>query len=284
MWRFAFSTKSLRYLSLHDSLNEISEAGFKAVELYAERPHAYPSDFNAKKASQFITQLNELKLRVVNIDAYCTYGAAQLNRYLSWLSEDWLEREEQIKYTLDCVRVAAALGVKTVTISGGSPIPETMDRLEAWRLFVANMFRVLSVAERLGINLLLRPSPGFLIETADHIVSFLKEMEFPENLKVDFDIAHIICAGENPCEAFDKVASFVENVHLSDVLCRDIHSHLMVGEGELNIQEFFDCLSEHDYSGYVVINVDTEESSAKQTLINTVEKLKEHGVWNEERQ
>lgn len=282
MWKFAFSTKSLRYLSLADSIKEIAQAGFHAIELYAERPHAYPEDFNAKEVSKLISIMDDLKIKVINIDAYGTYGASQSSKYLSWLSEDWLEREQQIKYVLDCVRIAAALGVPCVTISGGSPIPETMDRREAWRLFVANMFRVLSVAEKLGIELLLRPSPDYLIETSDHLLSFLKEMEFPENLKIDFDVAHIHCAGENPCEAFEKVAPHVRNIHLSDVVCKDVHSHIMVGEGQVDVRGFFESVERCKYEGYVVLNIDTEESSVKPILANTVEKLKEHGVWTSE--
>jgi len=277
MLNFAFSTKSLKHLSLNDALNNIAKVGIRTVELYGERPHAYPPDFTAAQASSLLTQLSELKLKITTIDAYGTYGAAQSSKHLSWLAEDWVEREQQIRYTLDCARLAAALGIPKVVISAGSPIPETMDRMEAWRLFVANMYRVLSVVERLGVTLLLRPSPGYLIETSDQILAFLKEMEFPSSLKVDFDFAHLACAGEDPVDAFKTLLPYVENIHLSDAFCKESHAHVQVGEGQLDVKQFLTFLKEQNYDGQIVLYVDTEHTSADDVVAHTIEGLKKLG-------
>lgn len=271
---FALSTKSLKQYSLEQSIEYIANAGFKAVDIFADKPHLQPSAFTASKAAQLQNLLQEKQITAVDLDAY---GITDRNS--SWLSEDWKEREKYIHYTLDCARVAAAMGIKYVTISAGSLIPESMDYHEAWRLFIANMFRTLSVIGRLGVTILIRPAPDILISTSDQVIAFLKELEFPPQLGVAFDAAHAQCAGENPCEAVQKILPYTACIHLSDVFCSEPHSHVQLGEGELDIMGFLTCLLDLAYSGYIIIDPNTSEAPTKESLEQLGNWLKNNGFW-----
>ncbi|SFM93193.1 sugar phosphate isomerase/epimerase family protein [Thermodesulforhabdus norvegica] len=272
--KFALSTKSFRQFSLEQSIQSIAKAGFKNLDILAQKPHINPGDFTAAYAAQIQRALQDNKLTVVALDAY---GPPDFNP--SWLAEDWKEREERIRYTLDCARIAAALGIKYVTIPAGSPIPESMDYNEAWRLFVANMFRVLSTVGRLGITILLRPSPDILISTADQAIAFLRELEFPENLKIAFDPAHARCAGEDPCSTIQAILPQTACIYLSDVVCSESHSHVPIGEGELDVKAFLNCLMEASFDGYIIIDPASAEQPSQESLESLNKWLKENDFF-----
>lgn len=271
--KFALSTRSFKQFSLEQSFQFIAKAGFKHLDILAQKPHLHPSEFTAACAAQIQRALQENKLTVVAIDAF---GSSDFNP--SWLSEDWKEREERIRYTLDCSRIAAALGIKYVTIPAGSPIPESMDYNEAWRLFVANMFRVLSTVGRLGVTILLRPSPNLLISKAEQAMAFLRELEFPENLRIAFDPAHYHCSGENPCNALREILPQTACVYLSDFVCSENHTHVVpMGEGELDIKAFLACLKEASFDGYIIVDPASTEPPSQENLERLNRWLREKG-------
>lgn len=256
--KIAFSSRTYAFLPFYEALEVIAKAGFSCVEIFAEKPHLSPDKFNASMAVELSEHLKKHNLTVTSIDASSTHILCEedSHRVCSWLAEDWKERERRIRYTLDCARIAAAMGVSQIVISAGSPIPETMDSKEAWRLFVANMFRVLTVIERLGIMVVLKPAQGILIETAEQLLAFLKEMEFHPSLGVDVDVAHSYCCGQDPCDVFKTLAPYVRNIHISDGACGAVCRHLPFGEGTLEISRFAKCLREHNYDGVLTVCFD----------------------------
>ncbi|MCX7823373.1 MAG: sugar phosphate isomerase/epimerase [Syntrophobacterales bacterium] len=256
--KIAFSSKTYAFLPLNEALEVIAKAGFSYVEILAEKPHLMPEKFNASSAVELSERLKKNGLTVTSIDTALTHITCDDDSQVvcSWLSEDWRERERRIRYTLDCARIAAAMGVSQIAISAGSPVPDTMDAKEAWRLFVANMFRVLPIVEKLGITVTLRPSRGILIESAEQLLSFLKEMEFHPFLGVDLDLAHAYCYGNDPCEVFKLLAPHVKNIHISDGICGPTCRHLPFGEGTLEVPKFTECLKEYKYDGLITICFD----------------------------
>lgn len=271
--KIAFSSKTYAFLPLYEALDVIAKAGFSFVEILAEKPHLTPEKFNASMAVELTERLKGNNLTISSIDTSLTQILCDEDSQTvcSWLSEDWRERERRIRYTLDCARIAAAMGVPQIVISAGSPIPDTMDAKEAWRLFVANMFRVLPVVEKLGIVVALRPSKGILIESAEQLLSFLREMEFNPFLGVDIDLAHFYCYGQDPCEVFKLLNPYVKNIHISDGTCGPTCRHLPFGEGTLEISKFARCLKEFNYDGLLTICFDASgkfpEEVAKKSRI-----------------
>ncbi|MEJ5299894.1 MAG: sugar phosphate isomerase/epimerase family protein [Thermodesulforhabdaceae bacterium] len=266
--KIAFSSRTYSFLPLYGALDVIAKAGFSYVEIVAEKPHLCPEKFNAAMAVELAEYLKKNNLVVTSIDTSLTHILCEDDSQVvcSWLSEDWKEREKRIRYTLDCARIAAAMGVPQIVVSAGSPVPETMDSKEAWRLFVANMFRVLPVVERLGIAIVIKPSPGILIETAEQLLAFLKEMEFHPFLGVDLDVTHAYCSGQDPCDAFKLLAPYVKNIHISDGTCGASCRHLPFGEGDLEVSKFAECLKNNGYDGLLTICFDATGKFPEETV------------------
>jgi fructoselysine 3-epimerase len=274
--KFAFNTRILRFHPLAEAIDLVAKAGFCAVELMADRPHAFPSDFTAEKLSTLNECLNERKLKVSNLDAG-TVTSLDEPHNPSWVDEDWQKREQRVRYTLDCIRLAASMGVVQVSTQGGGPIPQGTTRMESWRLFVANMHRVLPLAKKLGVQLLIQPSPEMLIETSDHLLELLDELDFNEYLRVTFDTVHLYCTGEDPMHAWDKLKVHVGLVRLSDAAEDHSHVHVQLGEGVLDLPVILNKIQQSGYQGFVVIQPDGSEQRAEKIVYGAATYLQDFG-------
>lgn len=274
--KFAYSTSVFRLRGLTEAIEIISKCGFSAVELLADRPHAFPEDMSASQIARLNECLTQHKLRVCNISA-AIVTAMGAQDHPSWLEEDWLQRESRIRYTLDCMRLAAAMGVPSVTTLAAGSIPSSMNRMDAWRLFVANIQRVLPLARKLGVKLLIRPESEFLLERSDEMVAFLKELEMDPLLQVDFSLGHLFCAGEDPMEAWEVLKPHVGIIHIEDVPADRKHRHVQLGEGSLNIQGFLEKVLEAGFQGYVVVKLDAYDQNPEEIVHVSADYLQRAG-------
>ena len=280
--KIAFNSGVFQHSSLTDAIGVISRSGFDGIEIMADRPHALPAEMSAALLSELQETLKTRRVTVCALDSMTSRRAGDILSP-SWIEEDWEPREQRIRYTLDCVRMAAALGIPYVITQGGGAVPASMNRREGWRLFVANMFRVLPLAKRLGVTLLIAPRPGTLIETSTHLTDLLKELhtEF-ECAKVYFDAGAFYCSGEEPCEAWEILGSQVGMIRLADMPENRVYSPKPLGEGVLNIDSLLSCVRETAFDGYVSVLHDAKERSAEDTLAISVEYLHKMGFLEKE--
>lgn len=274
--RFAFSTTTFRTLALNEAVEAISRGGFPAVDLMADRPHAFPEDVKAPQVAAMNECMERRKVRIINLNASSCLALGSRN-HPSWLEEDWKARETRIRYTLDAMRLASALGVPTVTIQGGGPIPDTMKPDEAWRLFTANMERVLPLARKLGVTVLIQAEPGFLIERPERVTEFLAELEFDDRLGVDFNVGHFYCGGMDVCDAWELLKKHAAHIHLEDVPADRMHRHVQLGEGDIDIPRFLKRVDESGYDGYVTVKLDVHDQEAVELTSGAAAYLRLHG-------
>ena len=273
---FAYSTALFRLRPLPEAIELIAKGGFTAVELLADRPHAYPEDIKAAESARIFDCLSRKKLKVCNLSA-CSVTALGVKDHPSWLEEDWHQRETRIRYTLDCLRLSAALGIPGVSTLAAGRIPAGMNRTEAWRLFVANMQRVLPLARKLAVKVLIRPEPELLLEHSDEMLAFLREFEMDPYVKVDFDLGHFYCVGEDPVEAWKVLEPHVGIVHIEDIPADRKNKHVQLGEGSLDLQSFLNRLRQSQYGGYVVVKLDSCDQNPEDVVTASAEYLKRAG-------
>ena len=274
--KFAFSTSTFRTLALNEAIEAIARGGFTAVELMADRPHAFPEDVKAAQVATMNECMERRKVKIINLNASCSTALGTRN-HPSWLEEDWKARETRIRYTLDALRLASAMGIPTVTTQGGGPIPETMSQTEAWRLFVANMERALPLARKLGITLLIQAEPGFLLEQPDKVLAFLDELKFDERLRVDFNVGHFYCAGVDPCDAWELLKKYTAHIHIADVPVDRKQHHVQLGEGSIDLGKLLKSVDTADYQGYVSIKMDVYDQEPGELVCGAVGYLHRNG-------
>lgn len=274
--KFAYSTLSFRPKTLKEAVDAVARGGFRRVELLADRPHLFPQDFGAARLSEFLQCLTEKNVKPVNLNA-CRVTALGDGAHPSWLEEDWKERELRIRYTLDCLRLAAALGIGTVSTNGGGPIPESMNQQEAWRLFVANMHRVTPIAKKLGVRLCIQPDPDQLIRTGNQVMELIDEVGEPSALGIDYDPVHALVVGEDPCETLQRLKDAVAIVRLSDMQDPEAHRHVQLGEGQFPLVSFLHCLEECGYQGHVIISLHGGDLPPEEVVAASRDYLRRNG-------
>ncbi len=274
--KFSFNTKIMRFHPLAEAVDLIARAGFQAVELMADRPHAFPKDLTADRISALNQCLAERKLKVSNLNS-ATVASLEGPHNPSWVDEDWQMREQRLLYTLDCLRLAAAIGVHQVSTQGAGPIPPGSTFRESFRLFVANLHRVLPLARKLGVKLLIEPTPGMLLENSDHLLDLMAELDFSDFLQVSFDVVHFHCAGENPLTAWEKLKDHVSQVRLSDTTDQSPHAHVALGEGMLDLPAFLSAVQRSGFEGYVTIQPEGNEQRADMVVFGAAGYLQSAG-------
>jgi protein FrlC len=274
--RFAFSSNVFRPRPMEEAIENIAAAGFCGIELVADRPHAFPGDMTATSISALNQALEQYRIKVCNLNS-SSVTVLEEPHNPSWIEEEWTQREMRIRYTLDCLRLAAAIGIGHVSTIGGGPIPESMNWNDGFRLFVANLNRVLPLAKRLGVKLLVEPHPEMLIENSVHVLAILKELEYHEQLGINFDAGHFFCVEEDPCEAWTKLSKYVGHVHLDDAPSDRSHQHLQLGEGALDIPRFLRHVEKSDYDGYISIRLDSYDQMADEVVIKSADYLRGKG-------
>ena len=274
--QFAYSTNLFRTRPLLEAIEGISKAGFCSVEIIADRPHAFPDDLSAARIADLNQCLTERKVKLCNLNSAIVTSIPDVYNP-SWIEEDWQHREARIRYTLDCMRLAAVLGIPCVSTNAGGPIPETMNQNDAFRLFVANMHRVLPLAKKLGIKLLIEPEPGLLMETSEQTLKLLKELEFHESLGINFDPGHFFCAGEDPCESWKKLNCYIAHLYLDDIPSGRSHRHMQLGEGAMDIPALLRSIQASGYQGYITVRVDSYDQKPEDIIWASANYLREKG-------
>lgn len=273
---FSCSTTLFRLRPVHEAIEGIAKAGFCAVELMADHPHAFPEDLNAVRIAGIVSDLEGARVKVCNLDSSHSLALAEGSRP-SWVSGNWQDRERRIRYTLDSLRVAAAMGIPGVTVEASGPFPADLNRFDAWRIFVASMHRVLPLAKKLGIRLLIQPAPEALIANSREALEFLRELEEYEWLRVDFDASYFFSAGEDPRDAWDMLKSHVGHIHIADIAENRSARRLQLGKGVMDLPGFLGHVQEAEYDGFLTFRPDVFDGTAEEAARNAVEYLKQEG-------
>ncbi|MGH3448413.1 MAG: sugar phosphate isomerase/epimerase family protein, partial [Nocardioidaceae bacterium] len=80
---------------------------------------------------------------------------------------------------------------------------------------------------------------------------------------VTIDLSHSSTAGSNPVEMAVALGSRLRHVHMTDGSGSAKDEHLVPGHGNQPCVEFLDLLADRDYSGFVVIEINTRKAGTR---------------------
>ncbi len=264
---FAYSTNAFVKFSLFESLEKIAELGFRGVEIMGDRPHLYPPDFTAADLARVKETLKKHDLKVTNINSFTLFAIGD-TYFPSWIEPEKERRDLRIRHTIDCLKVADALGCKNISVPPGGPL-NNMSRKEAMVLFHQGMEQVIPLAEQLGEKILVEPEPDLFIENTAEFKSFIRDIKSLA-VGLNFDIGHFFCADEDPAAAFEELFEWVGHVHLEDIAATRAHNHLITGHGVIQFLDIFKTMIRLNYQGDISLElypyVDTPESAGRESL------------------
>jgi len=266
MIQLAFSTNAYTKFALTDACDRIAAAGYRAVEVLADAPHAYPLHFSEHEARRLKERLDSLGLRCAAVNANTAMGyfepfPAALTFEPSLISPNEVHRQDRVALIRNAITLANRLGAPVLTITGG----RTSD-LEALGLpvdspgvlrerLLEGLEQVVRLADLGGVDLALEAEPGQLIETVADTKALLDEVDHPR-LGANLDIGHARCAGDDPAEAVRTLAKHLRHLHLEDIKGRR-HYHLIPGLGEIDFAAVRRALDDVGYSRAAAVELYT---------------------------
>jgi sugar phosphate isomerase/epimerase len=277
---FGYSTNAYVRFSLTESFRRIAGLGFRGVEIMCDRPHLYPPDYRESDIGDLNRALSDAGLRVTNLNSFTLFAVG--DTYLpSWIEPEASRREIRIRHTLDCLKLAGALGCRNISIPPGGPLEKSMGRPEAFRLFYQGLERVVPLAESLQVRLLVEPEPNLLLERTEEFREFIRGIRSPW-VGLNFDIGHFFCAGENPAQAFETLFAWIGHVHIEDIAPDRSHRHLIAGLGAIDFSEIFARMVALGYKGDISLElypyVDAPDEAGEQSRTHLLPLMRAAGL------
>jgi sugar phosphate isomerase/epimerase len=253
--QLSFSSNAFRSHSLRETIGILSGLGYRALEIMADIPHAYPPRMSAVEIDALRDSLRQHQMRVANINAF-TLQAQGDTWNPSWIDPNPERRRQRIEHTRHCIDLAVRLGAPHISTEPGGPLPPGMSVPTALDLFRRGLLDIEAQARAAGVRVLIEPEPGLLIETGEQFVSFMVGLD-AEVFGLNFDIGHFFCAGEDPAQAIVGLRQWIHHFHLEDIAANRAHQHLVPGEGAIDFRQVFAAMDAIDYRGHVTVELYT---------------------------
>ncbi len=225
------------------------------MELLCDTPHAYPPDFGEERIRSIRDLLSSYSLRVSNLNAFTLYAIGDVY-HPSWIEESEKLRELRIKHTIDCLHLAKKIGVKNISTLPGGPMVnvdrKNIPQLE--KLFIEGLLRASKTAEKEDVKILVEPEPSLFLENSTQFKNLMNKVN-SEYVKLNFDIGHFFCVGEDPTKLVYELSDYAEHFHLADIAESRIHNHLIPGHGAIDFESVFNAINEIGYGGFITVEL-----------------------------
>jgi len=259
----AFSTNAFKKNTLEEAIESIARIGYGGVELMADVPHAYPQNMDQQRIGRLRDRLKQLGLSVSNVNAFTLFACGD-TYHPTWIEDDQARRRTRIEHTLASIELAKAFGAKTISLQPGGPlIGTTISRELAGERFAEGLRQVIPAAKAAGIVLGIEPEPGLFIESSAEYVEFKRKYFNGEpTVKMNCDIGHLFCVGDDPVEVIRGMPEQIAHVHLEDIGENRVHQHLTPGKGAIDFPRIFAALGDVKYTGRVTVELYPYETTA----------------------
>lgn len=162
------------------------------------------------------------------------------------------QRQLNVDAVEDAAKLLQRLGGEVIVIGGGHPqnLPGEIQEM------AKTLNRMGEVAAQYGITVALHPHKGCVVYSEESIDEILSLTD-PDLVRFCPDTAHLAMAGMDPVEVIRKYADRLGYVHLKDYEGQEFRG---IGRGDLDIEGVFDALKDADYKGWVMIELDDQDS------------------------
>lgn len=255
--KLCFNTSAYGRHDLDYALRQIAGYGYWGVEIQAERPHAFPADFDDARRRHTKNLLEELNLRPVGIlSSHCDAWGYSKMFEPSFINKDPAIRAERIKLTKEVIDLAADIGcphIQTaagVIANAGYPLPR-----DAWKSLVACMEELADYGRSKNVRVSVEAEPATLVETTIDMARLMKDVQ-SDWLGLTYDIGHVAVLGDDLIKSIDLLHEHIFNLHIEDI-CGRTHLHLVPGEGlgTLNLKRILEELHYVGYEGTVTCDL-----------------------------
>lgn len=263
MRKLAFSSNAFKKNTLADAIDAIGGIGYVGVELMADLHHAWPPTFDSARRRDTARQLADRGLVVSNVNAFTCFVHGD-TYHPTWIEPDPKQVQIRIDHTNRSLELAQQFGVRTLSIQPGGPtIGRSITRREAEDQFAESLSKCVGTARATGVIIAIEPEPGLLIQTAQEYLDFkLRYFRDEPMIKMNCDIGHLFCVGDDPATVIRSMPEHVAHVHLEDIGANHVHQHLTPGRGVIDFRSIFDAMNAVNYAGWTTVELYPYETTA----------------------
>ncbi len=256
----AFSTNAFTRFPLADAVNAIADAGFRAVEILADAPHADVRAISDADVRSLRRLIESRKLSVSNVNANCTFAYwkdAPPEPYFepSLISPSDKMRDDRIDLIKRTLRLAKEIGARNISITSGRCLAHVTPAEAAGRLTEA-LRVVLDEADRQQVDVGIELEPGIYLEFVHELRDWIGRLDHPR-FGANLDIGHAVVNGERIDESVFTLAGRTWNLHVEDLPGRK-HYHTVPGEGTFDWRQLRRSLEAVKYHRGVTVELYTQ--------------------------
>lgn len=251
--KLAFSTNAFTRYPLQDAIRQIARIGYSGVEILCDVPHAYPPEFTDSQIQSAKDVISMLGMQISNLNAFTLYAVGDVH-HPSWIEDDLRLRDVRLQHTIDCINLAKKIGARNISTEPGGPVPHSANLNELEKIFLAGLVQAAKVAEKEDVKLLIEPEPALLLENSSQFKNFVRKVN-SDHVRLNFDIGHFYCVGEDPANLVSELSEYIEHFHLADIASTRVHNHLIPGRGSIDFAQVFDAMDDIGYDGFVTVEL-----------------------------
>lgn len=255
--KLAFSSNAYMRYPVEEAIRRIAAMGYRGIELLADVPHAWPVNLLEDRKQSIRDCLRANSLAISNINGFMMNAVADPRQpywHPSWIEPDPNYRALRREHTKRALHLAKELGAPGIQTEPGGPLTPGESWHDAASLFYDEFMPCVEVAEQLGVDLLVEPEPGLLIERFEQYLEFARWVDSPR-VGLNFDIGHAYCVGEDPAVWIPTMASQTRHYHLEDIAASRVHAHLIPGHGAIDFDAVLRAIQATGYEGWVTVEL-----------------------------
>jgi sugar phosphate isomerase/epimerase len=183
---------------------------------------------------------------------------AMLVTYADFTHPDAAERTRQIVEIQQFCDVAAALGAGFIRVTAGQKHPG-VGRAEGIEWAVAGLTACLDKAAQTGVTLCYENhTKGYawtyndFSQPAGIFLEIVRRTE-GSGLRLLYDTANTLAAGDDPLAVLDQVKHRVSMVHVNDIRRAGFFEPCLLGTGVAPVREIFSTLAQTGFNGWISI-------------------------------
>ncbi len=255
--RLAYSSNAYMRFSVEETIRRIAGLGYRGLELLADVPHAWPAGLLEERKQAIRDCLAQHHMAIANVNGFMMNAVADPRQpywHPSWIEPDPAYRAIRREHTRRALVLAAELGASNIQTEPGGPLAKRQSWAEAAEMFYEQFMPCVEVAEKHGVNLLIEPEPGLLIERFEQYLEFSDRVGSPR-VGLNFDIGHAFCVGQDPQHWIARMAPHTKHYHVEDIAATREHRHLIPGHGAIDFPAVLREIACSGYDGWITVEL-----------------------------
>ena len=269
---------------LEDQIEKIAKIGYEGIEVAAKRPLASPLDMDSAKVERLKEVAASYGIEIPIVAAYADLA-----------KPDPVDREKELLYGRECIRLAYKLEVPYVRFyGGGERIYREVPFQKQWECVRDCLKWLAKVAADFGVVIALEPHTS-VVQTHEDALDMVEQVG-ADNIAICLDPPLLAIHRERVKEAVKAVGRLMVHAHVMDFVRKPVlvEYHYLpgltiseltplqtvpLGEGEVPVREFVEACKEVGYKGHLSYEVCVPfHVKHRAPTIEDVDRLVEHAA------